>query len=76
MFKTCVMTKLPALKISATHDGYKYTFSSSSCSSLAQKPSAGLGHLLSEVSRSYTVTQHQSVGLPWTGDRPDAEAFT
>ena len=33
------------------------------------------GHLIIEVSRSYSDTPH-SVGLLWTSDQPDAETST
>ena len=40
-----------------------------------QQPDSGQGRVISEVSRSHTVTR-QSVALPWTRDWPVAEAST
>jgi len=37
--------------------------------SVAQQPCSGLGHLIVEVSRSYTDTPH-SVGILWKRDQP------
>ena len=54
---------------------YKITPLVSFFLSLAQQPNAGLGRLIFEASRSYTMTQ-QSVGLLWTGDEPVAETST
>ena len=46
--------------------------------SVAQKPNFGLGRLIVEVSRSYTIrnTHTRPVGLLWTSDQPVAEAAT
>ena len=41
---------------------------------MAQHPPVGQGHLIVEASRSHSDTP-QSVRLPWTSDRPDAETL-
>jgi hypothetical protein len=44
-------------------------------SSMAQQPPVGQGLLITEASRSYTVTLH-SAGPLWTRDQSDAETST
>jgi len=41
----------------------------------AQQPLTGLGFLIVEVSRSYSITTH-SLGLLWMGDQSDAGTST
>jgi hypothetical protein len=43
---------------------------------VALRPNAGHGLLILEVSRSYTTTLSQSVGLLWTSDQLVAETST
>jgi hypothetical protein len=65
----------------ANRDGFRlrgniYTLNSeNSFIPMAQQPLVGLDPVITEASRSHSNTPH-SVGLLWTGDQPDTEAFT